>query len=891
MKAFLKKNWNYIVAVFVPWVIVIVYSAVRGSWVTGGGSILIDDAGSVYYPMYVELWEKVHHGGSLFFTWNAGLGTDFLVNVFRYMMSPATILILLLPKAWIANTLQFVMVAKWSLLSFTMLYFVMHTRWNEIRERRKLTGLLLSFAFCFGNVMIEGLTHIAWYDALILFPVLLLQVERMQEGKGRFAFFACMVLCFVCNVSIAVPIGIFLFLWFLVTGGGAKRTGKNGLVLLGEILLAFLSTAVVWLPCFSALWGKEGLDAKDTLLEQLTAGLMPIADFIHRWFAMEERGFALKQQPAMYCSVTVLLVAMLYVFLKEDRKRKTGVLLLTVLLIGGLLNGGLNLFWHGYAGGNEEYGSFAFLLVFMVLFMAMRVMGSFESLKMRDMITVGIVGIACMAYAFFNASFFLATYVYIVTVFVFVLVAVLVFFYLKNSIQRKNIYVILVVIGMLELTANMVVQFFRFHTDTMENLYSRTSKAVLTNKMDLAEGERSAFSPDVANYNMISGLPSPSGGLQFVNSGLQNLYQGLGLGWKKDAYHYVGATPLTNLMLNVRYGTGYGNEDFSDDVMLGENGTIQLYEFQRLAGIGYMAQQDVTDWNLQETSPFLLQNQFVWDAVKGDPIFEITRPANVKCTSAMGKDPQKIERNLGAGTHGAEQKVYSGYYDASGQWFEYDFRNGFYGENILMQFEADGETDYYIYVESDCNAYHSVVINKEVLCVNAESTRGNIFHIGKVKAGTTVFIITNAEVDDDDKTTWHLRYQVAGFSEENYQKAYEKLNSQVYQIDQWEDSRVSGFINAEEPGIMATGIPALSGFTVLVDDQPADYGKIGDALIGVPLKAGKHRVEFRYCTPYLVQGAAVSGIGLLLAFVLLFCVSEKKAEAEEENHKKDNGEI
>lgn len=108
-----KKSIPYILVFFVPWILIVIHSIVRESWLSGNGSILAGDAGTVYYEMYSELWEKIHSGNPLIFTWNAGLGTDFLVDIFGYMMSPLTLLVLLFPKSMLSNVLQFGIVMKW----------------------------------------------------------------------------------------------------------------------------------------------------------------------------------------------------------------------------------------------------------------------------------------------------------------------------------------------------------------------------------------------------------------------------------------------------------------------------------------------------------------------------------------------------------------------------------------------------------------------------------------------------------------------------------------------------------------------------------------------------------------------------------------------------------
>lgn len=450
MKAFTKKNWNYIVAVIIPWVIVLVHLIITRIWYEGEGCILAGDAGELYYPMYLELWKKVHKGGSLLFTWNAGIGTDFLVYVFRYMISPATLIILLLPKSCIAGALQFFMIFKWSLLGFTMMYYVMHTKHNKITEHRKLTGLLLTLAFCLSNAMIENVARIGWYDVLILFPILMLLTEKVQEGKKKGMFLLCLTVCILCNFSMSVPLSIFLVVWYFINNE-KKTSVKNAVIFLTEIVLAYMMAMGTVLPCIMLSNGNKQLYAWNDLPSYISKVLMSVTDFIHRWFACDYKGIGKESQPMLYVSVTIMLIALFYVFIKENIIRKVSVIVLTLLLAAGLINGGINILWHGYVGVDKETFGFAFLLVFMVIYMAMCVLGNLRNLKKRYSFIVGVFGVSCMAYAFLNVKILLDYYVYLITFLIFILTAMIMFFYSKGSIKHKNIYVVLAIFAFLEL--------------------------------------------------------------------------------------------------------------------------------------------------------------------------------------------------------------------------------------------------------------------------------------------------------------------------------------------------------------------------------------------------------------------------------------------------------
>ena len=216
MKEFIKKNWNYIAVFLIPWLIVVIHCIMRDSWLTGNGSLLNGDTKIQLYPLFVEFWNKVHSGESLFFSWNAGNGIDFYSNFAYYLISPFNLIVLLCPKAWIENTVQFVMVLKWSLTGVTMVYYFMHTKHNRLEHCKTLVSGIMGLAFVLSNYMIMELGYFNWTDVIILFPILLLLLENMIEtGKWKL-YCILLALSMICNFYMAYQVCIFLTIWFLL---------------------------------------------------------------------------------------------------------------------------------------------------------------------------------------------------------------------------------------------------------------------------------------------------------------------------------------------------------------------------------------------------------------------------------------------------------------------------------------------------------------------------------------------------------------------------------------------------------------------------------------------------------------------------------------------------
>ncbi|MCM1498120.1 MAG: YfhO family protein [Clostridium sp.] len=881
VRTWIKKNWNYMVAFLLPWILMVIHSVFRQSWLTGNGSILYGEAGTVYYEMYTELWEKVHHGGSLAYSWNVGLGTDFLVNIFQYMMSPFTVLVMLVPKSQIANMLQFVIVLKWSLAAVTMTYYFMHTKHNTVSVHKKFLSLVLGAAFFLGNAVVHGLANVNWGDVLILFPLLLLFEEWMAEGRGFKCFYLGMSIMLLCNFRLAVPVIIFLFIWYMMqVEGGLKENRKAIFGYLFCQIAAIFTGMLVIMPCVAATLHSGRLYSSENLGDYAGSMLMSITDIIQRLFVCDTLRIIDNGDAVIYVSVVVTAVAVLFAFVPTNRKRKVVSLLFFVLLTAGLCNGGLNLFWHAYIGESGFRSDFAFLLSFLMIYMAMTVIGNLESIRMWNVIAALIAGIAGIVYTFFAITSYLDFYVYLFTFLLYVLTLLLLVFYCRKSIQYQNMVLVLLIFGIAELGINAYVQLEPFSLYPVNEYYCHASSEVLTYPLAMEDGERIANAQTEANYGMVLDKPTASGELTFTNADVWTMYRHLGMEWSEKHYGYSGGSPLLNVLLNVRYGMSQDKLAFSDAVKKGENNEYILCEMKHLAGLGYMVDKDVLNWDFDQISPFAVQNDFVKRATGEEDIFEPVTP-NFTCASLLGGE--RLERELEPGhVHDEEEDHESPVavvdYDDKNQQYPYRFRKMYSGDVVTASFESDGVSDYYLYLESDSNVLSTVMIGEETVIQDFVPTRQKTFHLGITAKGETISVITNAQIDDLGFAT--LNYQIAAFQEDNYVKAYEKLSDEVYQIEYFDDNRITGKIKVAADGIMMTSVPAADGFKVYVDDKEVTCEKIGHALIGVPLKSGEHTVEFRYQTAYLAIGGifTVAGILLFAGYCILSRKRTKKAE-------------
>jgi uncharacterized membrane protein YfhO len=856
-----KEKWNYILIACLPWVLIVVHSLVRQSWLTGEGSILAGDSGSLYVELYTQLWEKIHSGQSLLFSWNAGLGVEFGLAALKYLISPFSLLVLILPKAWIANVVQFIMVLKWSCAAVTVLFFLTHTKHNQIRKCKKWITFSLAAAFSLGNMLLSNLGNLKEMDVLIVFPLILLCVERFSENRYRKWLYFLLTLCFMFDTEYILVIFLFSILWYLIYCGEQEDNGQTGNKRLGSLaglvgvqVLALLTSMVVWLPTLT--------NKMTSLFQGTRYALNSIASFtrlFNRLFWLDTPSLADSGYPHLYCSALLLMLALLYVFVEKGTAKKIfgvgSAVLLTVCMAAGIEN--INL-----------------IACFLIVFFALQVMGKLENLRIWHVIVVAVFTVGSWVLVFFNTALFEDFYVYLGTLLIVVFTLLLLFFCCRKSIKPENLLICFSVVVCLEVASNAYIQLEEYNMYTFDDTYYNSNAEELSQDVSVSLGERVAVNQTMRNYGMVVNLPSPSSEDGIVADGIYALYQGLGLSVGASGCEYSGATPLTNLMFNVRYGMAQNEVVFGDVTDNQTDNDYNLYEMNGLAGLGYVVNSDVTQWNVEQDSPFDVQNDFISKATGVGQVFQVITP-EAHCESVTGINEYDTHNH----PEGEEcDEVYYGEYTEDDTYY-YHYRKMYSNDVVSFKFTSDGTTDYYVFVKGIDESYTSVMIGDDLVYEDTTSGKQKLLHIGVVDKGTEITIMSLGIIDNITETTLH--YQVAAFDAAAYEKAYEVLCSNVWNVEKMtETGVVSGTLETADSGILLTGIPAYKGFQVVLDGEKVSYTSIGGALIGIPVEAGEHTIVIEYHIPYMKLALLGTILGIIIFVLCVFMGNGKQSVIE-----------
>ena len=205
----------------------------------------------------------------------------------------------------------------------------------------------------------------------------------------------------------------------------------------------------------------------------------------------------------------------------------------------------------------------------------------------------------------------------------------------------------------------------------------------LFEQAELDKGERITVSNPTSDLGMMSGQNADSGFISAINTANKNLHEKLGMASNsKVEFLTRGASPLVNLIFNVRYGLGESKMLFSDATEVTRDEFLQLYRMNRLAGLGYMVDNDIADWDYQDKNCFQFQNDFIQKAVQGENVFEVANIEQLDCSDLFGNTYQREKKYI-------ENGVYS-----------YKIKNKYGNEydSVQLTFYMEEDEDLYMYM-------------------------------------------------------------------------------------------------------------------------------------------------------------------------------------------------
>ena len=826
----------------------------------GTRALTLVDSLHQYVPFFAEYREKLMNEGSLFYSWNIALGSNFLSLTSYYLSSPFNFLVILFDKESVPMVISLLMGLKVCLSAFTMAYYLS----NKGKEKDKsLFIVAIAVAYALNNYVIGYYWNVMWMDCIMIFPIIILGFQKLMEDRDPRMYTLAMFYALYCNYYIGFMICIFMVLWFFVYNHRKiKKFFLDGINFAIYSLVSGGMAAFLLIPAYKGIMATASASAEPP--KWVWYG--NVFDQLKKQFFWTD---AITNQTHdsgvnLYCGVMAIFAVFLYLISDEIKLwEKLKRVLLIVFLVMSFNNELLNFIWHGM---HNQYGipnRFAFLYIFVLLLMTYDALRKLKKQHVLMVISAGMFAASFVFLVKLKATGAMEPVILTGTLALIGVYTVICAIYSCGKFSDKVFSMIISAVCLVELVVCGVYNLADNGYAEISRYYSSTPYVIAANEKveELAKEQNAGFYRselmDSTVLNEVTWHNMPSVGT-FCSTVLGENVTTMGrLGFYTGAneFLYLGATPFTNSLFNVRYLLHREGDlnNFDFDYVMDVDG-VGIYENPYPLSLGFAVSDEVKKYNRGNGLPISNQGNLAYYMTGAERFYTNQNPSLL-----VSSDNLKV--SVAGNTISYEPY-------ASGK------------ASFMVSFSPDVEGDYYVNCRGNyITNIRFYVDGKEIDC---DRYQWQIFHLGELKQGQQVHI---EYIYNSLSASGTASLYMATFDKEIYAYNHRLLSDDMLQVERFEDGYVYGTIDMPERQTMFTSIPYDKGWKILVDGEEVDYYAIGEAFIGVDMTPGKHTVEMIYIPVGLKLGIIIS-VGawlLLLLGTIIYTKRDKIKESVDED--------
>ena len=579
----------------------------------------------------------------------------------------------------------------------------------------------------------------------------------------------------------------------------------------------------------------------------------------------------------MYLGVAVFILALLYVVNNRIRisSRLKRMIWIVIFFICSDWVGAIYVL-HGFSLPHLYSCRFGFILTILILMSAFECIVNYTKVGYLRLTAIFVLVLLTFVYVFAKNTEVQSIACYMTTIMISVFVILLLVLSNKKSIKDETVVINIVVITLLELTANSVyvniensviskaneggTKYWQSIYESIDNSGLNRKTSWILSQNDMAYSDTNLFSSS-------------------KNSNITNLFDNVGLVYQENSgsYAYRGSTPVTALMFNVRNvltdtPSYYGGYELKSEYQLVDNKynineTLKLLETNYAKGPGYMVDSALCEWDMDDKDVFSVQNDFVKRISGVDGVFSHI-------------DVNELGDFYSNYSVCVPEREYIDKVTENHSKNAYKYINVSLDENVHpsidITFTVPRDMDLYMYAEDMNQLCSSILVDGEAIVENSVyPSPTETINIGKLKKGQLVNIsLINISSQMEKGITYIDFYE---YNDEKMQECINKLAGEELILDTVNDTYVNGSVTATHDGVLYTSIPYYRGFKAYVDGKMADIVQIADgALVGLQITAGEHTIELKYFPYGLKVGIVISVSGWLIVVCYVFISGRKK---------------
>ncbi len=877
-----------------------------------------------YYPFFVyqgqwlrSIFDGLISGQGLqipLWSYDLGYGSD-IVSTLDTFFDPLNLLSGLCPEQYSEYLFQFLVVFRLYLAGLAFSLFAFRFRMGRFPV---LVGALL-YSLCGTAMAVSFWPAGAW--PLVLFPLLLLGVEKVLAGERPYVFILSVTAFFVISYYFSYMACLLLVAYCAVrvvqTQKGIRvvRFLLWALRFLALLLVGVLMACVVLVPSLIGLFG----------LERFTDAVVDVPLFYtFQYYASVVSGFVSTAGVGSDCyigfgGVAFLACVLLFSKGKQYRVLKIGFIVMTAMLL-------LPAFGSLFNGLNYATNRWVWAYALIVCFIVAKMLPNLLSADKRDVKRLAIATLV------FCVLVFLVTPARTEKTVAAVVVMLAALFLLSQpglSARARKAGIVCCV------AASVVVNAFYFvspdeggvgaNSSPLASLYTKlTTDAPNHLVSDLGDEGLWRYDDDPSagvrtrNDSLVLGLK----GIDFYNSSynsyVDDFHTEMGINKTNINFSYkdLGGRSILESLAGVKYylvpeGAGiksaYNYDDPNNVVASGlvRNAPYLVYEGSNVLPLAYTYDSFIPRDTYKSYTPAqrqesMLQGVVLDDSTLPETAVELesdTVPYQVSAMQGLSVEDGVIrvtDRNASLTLTFSGQKDAETYFYVKGLDYtplsplqetggEAYGKMSWYQKAYLHKQNAEwaAPNNYGITLSSDKGAGSRRIEN---------SVKTWHMYGGKsewlVNMGYSTEAQTSITLHFDLKGEYRFKdLAVVCQPMKNVNERIDALKADPIENLEFGTNRITASVDVNKKKAMLLSVPYSKGWSAFVDGKPVDIKRANTAFMAIELEPGQHEVELRYMTPGLPQGAVLSGIGLA-AFVAIACYCRIRQRAEKGKREK-----
>ena len=877
-----NKKWNYLALAFAFPVVGMLFVMIISQYAPFGKySMLYSDMYHQYYPFFKAFRKALLSGDGLLYSWNVGLGMDYLGLISYYLASPLNLLSILVPERFLLEFFSLLVPVKLGLASLGFAFFLKRMFGKDDLSLSVFGTLYGLCAWALGFQW-----NIMWLDTFALLPVVALGTVALLRDKKFVLYTLSLFLAIYANYYIGLFVCIFVFLLFFVyqicRWHGFRRFFADLVRIAVFSALAIGMTAILELPTLAALQTTqssvnqfpEGFKlniAKENTWKGLLDAMGQVAGNMSGAVDLNFK----EGLPNVYCGVGSIALAFLYLMGKDIKLRdKVCAVGLLLFFNVSFIIRQLDYIWHGFHFTNMIPYRFSFLYSFVMLYMAYRAWLMREKFHPGHILIAGGLSVAIMSlskqatepvFLLYNLGFltlYLGTMLYGTYRRKLPEDAeeAVVLSEMEKRKQRRMIATYVLLFGMLaEMIANLVCFGLAFTGTSISNYpKGKEESASMIRYMHEREDDTLFFRAETThsqtlNDGALNGYNGISTFTSSANVKVTEFMRVLGYGAKKtyNRYCYEEASPVSNLFLGIKYMIERDGRDKSSTYFkdLHSYGDTHLLENNAYLPLGFLANSDLAELEFTtDNGMFGMQNRLFTAAtgVEGS-VWRIIGGEHLTIT---GSDVTITDSST------------SGYCA-----YEGGLKNSF----VTYRYAVDQNGFMVVHCNLPKRNKVHIIVN-DIELYNESMSIPQMLAVGEVKEGDIVEI--RLDCAEGEKGTITLTNGI--LYDKRFWEGYDVLKASTLELTKFDSTYVAGTIDCDRDGLLYTSIPQNGNWTAKVDGEPAEIVLVGDCMIGLRLTEGTHAVSFQYHNAAFALGAKVTVLCVLIFGALVWVMYKPK---------------